>query len=152
MTWKHLLNHICVTEALNRPQKPPNMALYHCKFSQPYSQFPVWAWAYVRSRLSLVLICWFSCIDGIQICNLIENMIFFLKLSLNSNSKGPKPFWYIFFIFKFTWAKVGPYVCTVLVNTLSIISDQNPVCLVIGNIFLNKIKVWLKKFGLQFYS
>jgi len=35
--WKHLLNHICVTEALNRPQKPPNMVLYHSKFSQPYS-------------------------------------------------------------------------------------------------------------------
>ena len=26
--WKHLLNHICVTEALNRPQNPPNMVLY----------------------------------------------------------------------------------------------------------------------------
>ena len=41
--WKHLLNHICVTEALNRPQKPPNMVLYQGKFSQPYSQYPVWA-------------------------------------------------------------------------------------------------------------
>ena len=27
--WKHLLNHIWVTKALNRPQKPPNMMLYH---------------------------------------------------------------------------------------------------------------------------
>ena len=35
--WKHPLNYICVTEALNRPQKPPNMVLYQGKFSQPYS-------------------------------------------------------------------------------------------------------------------
>ena len=41
--WKHLLNHICVTEALNRPQKPPNMVLYHGKFSQRFSQYPVCA-------------------------------------------------------------------------------------------------------------
>ena len=55
--WKHRLNHICVTEALHRPQKPPNLVLYHGKFSQPYSQCPVWARAYVRSRLpSLVSI------------------------------------------------------------------------------------------------
>ena len=40
---KHLLNHICVTEALNRSQKPPNMVLYHGKFTQPFSQYPVWA-------------------------------------------------------------------------------------------------------------
>ena len=38
---KHLLNHI------------PNMVLHHGKSSQPYSP-PVWAQAYVRSRLSLV--------------------------------------------------------------------------------------------------
>ena len=54
--WKHLLNHICITEALYRPQKPPNMVVYHGKFSQPYSQCPVWGRAYVRSRLlSLVV-------------------------------------------------------------------------------------------------
>ena len=53
--WKHLLNHIWVTEALSRPQKPPNMVIYHGKFSQSYIQYPVWAQAYVRSRLSLVL-------------------------------------------------------------------------------------------------
>ena len=53
--WKHFLNHIWVTEAKYRPQKPPNMVLYHGKFSQPYRQCPVWARAYVRSRLSLVL-------------------------------------------------------------------------------------------------
>ena len=52
---KHLLNHICVTEVLTRPQKPPNMMVYQCRFSQPYSQCPFWARAYVRSRLSLVL-------------------------------------------------------------------------------------------------
>ena len=50
----HLLNHIFVTEELTRPQKPPNMVLYQGKFSQPYSQCPVWARAYVQSRLSLV--------------------------------------------------------------------------------------------------
>ena len=40
---------------INRPQKPPNIVLYHIKFSQPYSQYPAWARAYVRSRLSLVI-------------------------------------------------------------------------------------------------
>ena len=53
---KQLLNHICVTEALNRPQKTLNMVLYHGKFSQPYSQYAVWMRAYVRSRLSLVTV------------------------------------------------------------------------------------------------
>ena len=38
--WKHLLNHTGVKEALNRPQKRPNMVLIG-KFSQPYSQYPV---------------------------------------------------------------------------------------------------------------
>ena len=43
--WKHLLNHILVTEALNMPQKCPHMVLIG-KFSQPYSQYPVRAWAW----------------------------------------------------------------------------------------------------------
>ena len=34
--WKHILNHICITEELNRPQNPPNMVLYNGKFSQSY--------------------------------------------------------------------------------------------------------------------
>ena len=51
--WEHLLNHICVTEALNRCQKGLNMVLNN-RFSQPYSKYPVWARAYVRSRLCLV--------------------------------------------------------------------------------------------------
>ena len=54
---KHLLNHILVTEAINRPQKSPNMVLYGM-LSQPYIQYPVRARAYVRSRLSLVYWLW----------------------------------------------------------------------------------------------
>ena len=50
---KHFLNPIWVTEALNRPQKGPNMEL-NSKFSQPYSQYSVQARAYVPSCLSLV--------------------------------------------------------------------------------------------------
>ena len=30
--WKHLLNHICVTEALNRPQKPPKWCYIKVSF------------------------------------------------------------------------------------------------------------------------
>ena len=56
LIWKHLLNHICVTEALNRPQKPPIMVVYHGKFSQQYIQYPVWARPYVQSPPSLVFI------------------------------------------------------------------------------------------------
>ena len=44
-----------ITEALNRPQKGPNMVL-NGQFSQPYSQYPVQALTYVRSRLCLVLV------------------------------------------------------------------------------------------------
>ena len=44
------------TEALNRPQKGPNMVL-NCKFSQPHSQYSVRARVSVRSRLILVK-CW----------------------------------------------------------------------------------------------
>ena len=51
--WKHFFNPICVTEILNRPSKGPNMVL-NCKFSQPFRQYPVRAWAYAQSRLSLV--------------------------------------------------------------------------------------------------
>ena len=58
--WKHLLNPICVTEAFNRPQNGPNFVL-NGKFSQPYSQYSVWAGAYVQSRLSLVLSCYNYC-------------------------------------------------------------------------------------------
>ena len=58
--WKHRLNHVWVTDALHRPKKPPNMVLYQGKFSQPYSQCPFWARAYVRSRLSLVLCLFFK--------------------------------------------------------------------------------------------
>ena len=50
--WKHLLNSIWVTEALNRSQKGPNMVL-NGKFSQPYDH-PVWVQAYVQNRLFLV--------------------------------------------------------------------------------------------------
>ena len=39
---------------IKEAHKLPNMVLYG-KFSQPYSQYPVWARANVRSRLSLVL-------------------------------------------------------------------------------------------------
>ena len=53
--WKPPLNHIWVTEVLNRPQKCPNMGLYFM-FSQPYIQHPVRARGYLRSRLSLVLL------------------------------------------------------------------------------------------------
>ena len=48
--WKPLLNHIWVTETLNRPQKHPNMVLFGM-FSEPYIQYPVQAQAYVRSCL-----------------------------------------------------------------------------------------------------
>ena len=58
--WKHLLNHMWVTEALNRPQKRPNMVMYG-KFSQPYSQYPVRARTYVRNRL---FPCWSLNIDN----------------------------------------------------------------------------------------
>ena len=34
--WKHLLDHLWVTEALNRPQKHPKMMLYG-KLFRPYS-------------------------------------------------------------------------------------------------------------------
>ena len=55
--WKHIFNHIWVTEALKKPQKTPNMVVNHGKFSQTYSQYPVWARAYMRSRLlSLVIL------------------------------------------------------------------------------------------------
>ena len=46
------MNHLRVTEALNRPQKEPNMVIYGV-FSQPYSQYSVRARADVRSRLFL---------------------------------------------------------------------------------------------------
>ena len=42
--WNNLLNPLQVTEALNRPQKRPNMVL-NDKFSQPYSQYSLRAWA-----------------------------------------------------------------------------------------------------------
>ena len=32
------------------------MVLYHVKFHQPYTQYPVWARAYVLSRLSLLIL------------------------------------------------------------------------------------------------
>ena len=51
--WKNLLNDLCVTDALNRPQKHPKIVLYGM-FSEPYSQYPVQARAYMRSGLSLV--------------------------------------------------------------------------------------------------
>ena len=75
--WKHLLNHICVTEESTRPQKPPNMVVYQCKFSQPYSQCPVWARAYVQSRLSLVvlLMCTYSQNLKKKLFNLVENWV-----------------------------------------------------------------------------
>ena len=41
---KHSLNPIWVTKALNRPKKRPTMVL-NGKFSQPYSEYPVPAWA-----------------------------------------------------------------------------------------------------------
>ena len=53
MLWKHLLNPIWVTEALNRHQKGPHMVL-NVKFSEPYSQYPVRAQAYMHSHLALV--------------------------------------------------------------------------------------------------
>ena len=43
--WKHLLKQIWFTEAINVPQKRPNMELYSM-FSQPYIQCPVQARAY----------------------------------------------------------------------------------------------------------
>ena len=45
-----ILNPIWVPGAWNRPQKGLNIEI-NGKFSQPYSQYPVWAQAYVRSRL-----------------------------------------------------------------------------------------------------
>ena len=44
IVWKHLLSHTRVTKALNSPKKRPQMVLIG-KFSQPYSQYSVWAWA-----------------------------------------------------------------------------------------------------------
>ena len=57
--WKHLLNHIWVKKALIRTQKRTNMVLYSM-FSQPYSQYPVRARAYVRSRLFPCCNCYLS--------------------------------------------------------------------------------------------
>ena len=51
--WKNIFNPIWATGELNRPQKGLNMVL-NVKFYQPYSQYPVRALAYVRSRPSLV--------------------------------------------------------------------------------------------------
>ena len=53
---EYILNPILVNEALNRPQKVPNFVL-NSNVVHSYSQYPVRAWAYVRSRLFLVTIC-----------------------------------------------------------------------------------------------
>ena len=53
--WKHRLKQIWVTKELKRPQKRPSMVLY-VKFFQPYIQYPVCAWSFVRSHLFLVLL------------------------------------------------------------------------------------------------
>ena len=54
------------------PQKPPDMVLYGM-FSQPYSQYPVGARGYMRSRLSfgqyLLSSCLILNLCGIKIVN-----------------------------------------------------------------------------------
>ena len=55
---KHLLNYIWVTEAINRPQKPPNMVLYHGKFCQSYSQCPVWSMVRKDPNLAIRILRW----------------------------------------------------------------------------------------------
>ena len=60
-SWVHIyFNHcmVSVTEALNRPQKGPNMVL-NGKFSQPYGQYPKRAQAYVMRCLFYVVIVFF---------------------------------------------------------------------------------------------